>query len=96
MKSLVSNSTHHSWHGKLPSFSSFGATVNSLIKILKKLAVSAKDCSTSDAITCSPKAEIKCLYLPVTKIFGGIKDVKTTVSPVLYAQRPALVETIIT
>ena len=59
LKSLVSNSTHHSWHGKLPSFSSFGATVNSLIKILKKLAVSARDCSTSDAITCSPNAEIK-------------------------------------
>ena len=76
LKSAGSNSIHHSWHGNSPSFSSFGATVNSLITILKKLAVSAKDCSTSDAITCSPKAEIKCLYLPVTKIFGGTKDVK--------------------
>ena len=30
--------------------------------------------STSFAITCSPKADIKCLYLPVTIIFGGIID----------------------
>ena len=57
--------------------------MNSAINSLKCLDVSAKLCSTSVTITCSPKAEIKCLYLPVTKILGGSSYVKATVSPVL-------------
>lgn len=71
-----------------------GATVNSVIKVFSSLQASWIEFSTSLTITCSPNAEIKCLIRPVTRILCGISDVKMTVSPVLYAHKPALVEII--
>ena len=50
--------------------------------------------STSSDITCSPKAERKCLILPVTIILYGSFEVNLIVSPILYAQSPAEVEII--
>ena len=47
--------------------------------------------STSKAITCSPKAEVKCLVLPETKILCGFLEIKRTTSPIEYAQSPEFV-----
>ena len=51
---------------------------------------------TSLPITCSPKAEVKCLILPVTNILYGSVETNDTVSPILYPHRPAFVFNIIT
>ena len=45
-----------------------GATVNSETLISESKIDKDSACSTSLAITCSPKAEIKCLILPLTII----------------------------
>ena len=57
---------------------------------------SLNDSSTSLTITCSPKAEIKCFILPLTITLKGYLFVNLIVSPILYLQRPAEVEIIIT
>ena len=66
---------NHSWKGN-PTFGlTCGATVNSLTFNFDFKDISLIVVSTSFPITCSPKAEIKCLILPVTIILKGFISV---------------------
>jgi len=61
------NSISHSWWGIPSAGATLGATVNSTSSTSGNFCmVNFMAFSTSSPITCSPKAEIKCLILPLT------------------------------
>ena len=63
----AANSMSHSWCGIPSAGATLGATVNSTNSVSGNFCiVNFIAFSTSSPITCSPKAEIKCLILPLT------------------------------
>ena len=64
----LSNSINHSWYGKPVLGLVCGATVNSFMEQFELDRATLNAHSTSLPITCSPKAEIKCLMRPETII----------------------------
>lgn len=54
--------------GQLARVFTRGATVNSVMLTFSSRAAVSRAYSTSSPITCSPKAEMKCLMRPVTRM----------------------------